>query len=70
MCRSGTEEELTELMELLHDIITYEDDYNTKKESEKRAAQQKKDQEKLIGERLRKAAMERLSSIFDFDCVN
>ena len=68
MCRSGTEEELTELMELLHDIITYEDDYNTKKESEKRAAQQKKDQEKLIGERLRKAAMERLSSIFD--CVN
>ena len=55
-------------MELLHDIITYEDDYNTKKELEKKAAQEKKDKEKLIGEKLRKAAMERLSSMFN--CIN
>lgn len=52
-------------MELLHDIITYENDYNNKKETEKMAAKQKKEHEKQIGEQLRKAAMERLSSMSD-----
>ena len=61
--RSGTEEELTELMELLHDIITYENDCAHKKESEEMAARRKREEEKQRGEQLRKAAMERLSSM-------
>ena len=50
-------------MELLHNIITYESDCIHKKESEEMVVRRKREEEKQRGEQLRKAAMERLSSM-------
>ena len=63
--RSGTEEEVTELMEVLEDIVSYESDCCLIKEAEKLAAIEKRKIEKEAGQNLRKAAMERLSSMYE-----
>ena len=60
--RSGTEEDYTELAQLLEDIQSYQKDFEEKKENEKQAAVEKRLEEKRKGEAIRKAAMQRLSS--------
>lgn len=51
-------------MELLEDITSYERDCSLIKEAEKMVASEKKKSEKQAGENLRKAAMERLASMY------
>ena len=60
--RSGTEEEYSELAQLLEDIKSYQKDFEEKKECEKLAAHNKRQEEKRKGEEIRKTAMQRLSS--------
>ena len=63
-CRSGTEEEYTELNQLLEDISSYMKDFTALRAAQvaKRAVQLKKAQEdKQKGEEMRRAAMEGIS---------
>lgn len=55
MYRSGTEEQFTELAQMLEDIQTYQRDFEEKKECERRLAQDKRIEEKLE-ERVKKSA--------------
>jgi len=64
-CRSGTEEEYSELHQLLEDISSYLRDFNTIRAAQaaERAAQLKKaEEDKRKGEEMRRAAMEGISS--------
>ena len=65
VCRSGTEEEYSELSQLLKDISSYMRDLNALKvtQAKEKAAQLKKAQEdKRKAEEMRLAAMEGISS--------
>lgn len=65
MCRSGTEEDFGELQQLLEDISTYMKDFETLKAAQvaqKVAAQKKVENDKQLGEEMRKAAMLRIGS--------
>lgn len=61
--RSGTEEEYTELAELLEDIRSYQRDFEEKAAEEKKSADEKKRQERRKGEEMRRLAMEGMSSM-------
>lgn len=50
-------------MQLLEDIVTYQEDFKQKIDEEKKAASRKALKEKMTGERMRNAAMERMSSM-------
>ena len=50
-------------MQLLEDIVTYEEDFKLKKDEKKKAASSKALKEKMTGERMRKAAMDRMSGM-------
>lgn len=63
MYRSGTEEQFTELAQMLEDIQTYQRDFEEKKECERRLAQDKRIEEKRKGEEIHQVAMQRLSSM-------
>lgn len=65
--RSGTEEEYSELHKLFEDLVTYQRDSDMKKAEEKEAEESKKLNEKRKGESMRKAAMERLSSTYNYE---
>ena len=60
--RSGTEEDYTELMQLLEDIQQYLQDFTLAKAEEMKSATQKRNEDKRKGEEMRKAAMEGMSS--------
>ena len=62
LSRSGTEEDYTELMQLLEDIQQYNQDFALAKAEEMKTATQKRNEEKRKGEEMRKAAMEGMSS--------
>ena len=62
--RSGTEEEYTELVQLLEDISTYQRDMQSAILQHKEEKKQKEMSDKSIGEEMRKAAMETLSRKF------
>ena len=59
--RSGTEEEFTEIEQLLEDICTYNEDFEVvvKREEESKLARKKEDKKK--GEEMRLAAMTTIS---------
>lgn len=64
-CRSGTEEEFTELHQLLEDISSYMKDLSAIRavQATEKAAQLKKaEEDKRKGEEMRRAAMEGISS--------
>ena len=64
-CRSGTEEEYSELHQLLEDISSYLKDFNAVRvaQAAERASQLKKaEEDKRKGEEMRRAAMEGRSS--------
>ena len=64
-CRSGTEEEFTELHQLLEDISSYMKDLSAIRAvqaTEKAALQKKIEEDKRKGEEMRRAAMEGISS--------
>ena len=61
--RSGTEEDYTELQQLLEDINIYNNDFGAGREEEQKSALQKKTADKKKGEEMRKAAMEGMSSM-------
>ena len=63
LIRSGTEEEYTELQQLLEDIVSYQRDHDMKKAEDKKTVHDKKLDEKKKGNEMRKAAMEGMSSI-------
>ena len=58
--RSGTEEEYTELLQLLEDISAYQRDVQDAISKEKESKRQKEIYDKKIGEDMRKSAMETL----------
>ena len=60
--RSGTEEEYTELEQLLEDIQTYLKDFTATKTEELKSAAQKRASDKRKGEEMSKAATEGISS--------
>ena len=60
-CRSGTEEDYTELTQLLEDIHSYQRDMQKKVDEEKAAKYQKEVLEKSMAEEMRKSAMETIS---------
>ena len=60
--RSGTEEEYSQLQELLQDIISYREDMQLLKEQEKEAKKTKVEEEKQKGLEMRRSAMEGMSS--------
>ena len=62
--RSGTEEEYTELQQLLEDISAYNTDFQAHREEEQKLAVLKKTDDKKRSEEMRKAAMEGMSSMF------
>ena len=64
MPRSGTEEDYTELSELLEDISVYQRDFAILKEEEKKKESEKKDDDKRKGEQMRQAAMEGVARRF------
>ena len=57
LSRSGTEEEYSELHQLIEDISSYREDFLEKKEEENRAAMLKSENDKQRGEEMRDAAM-------------
>ena len=59
--RSGTEENYTELQQLLEDIKEYNNDFEAGREEEQKSARKKKAADKKKGEEMRKAAMEGIS---------
>ena len=59
--RSGTEEEYSELSQLLEDISTYQRDMQEALLKEKEAKKQKQIDEKEKAEEMRRSAMETLS---------
>ena len=64
-CRSGTEEEYTDLHQLLEDIHSYVQDFNALKVTQmaQKAAHLKKlEDDKRKGEEMRRAAMEGIGS--------
>lgn len=67
--RSGTEEEYSELVQLLEDISTYQRDMQTAIVQQKEKKKQKEMSDKSIGEEMRKAAMESLSRKFVLTCT-
>ena len=62
--RSGTEEEYTELAQLLEDISTYTHDVQVMKTKEKQQRKMKEQGDKMKTECMRKAAMEGMASRF------
>lgn len=60
--RSGTEEEYTELQQLLEDISSYLRDVEAAKVAQKAANKKKDEDDKRKGEQMRKAAMEGIAS--------
>ena len=62
--RSGTEEEYTELAQLLEDISTYMNDVMEMKTKEKQEKKKKERDDKIKAEYMRKAAMEGMASRF------
>ena len=60
--RSGSEEDYTELQQLLEDIQQYLQDLAIAKAEEMKTATQKCNEDKRKGEDMRKAAMEGISS--------
>lgn len=60
--RSGTEEEYSELSQLLEDILSYQRDFEAMREEEKGKENSKKEDKKQ-GERMRQAAMEGIASV-------
>ena len=70
--RSGTEEEYTELHQLLEDISSYIRDLSAIQsvQAAERAANRKKiEEDKRKGEEMRRAAMEGIGSKFFFSCL-
>ena len=61
LLRSGTEEEYTELHQLLEDILIYQRDFAAIKAEEQKSTVQKRNADKRKGEEMRKAAMEGIS---------
>ena len=61
LSRSGTEEEYSELHQLIEDISSYREDFLEKKEEENRAAMLKRERDKQRGEEMRDAATRSLS---------
>lgn len=61
--RSGTEEEYTELQQLLQDIEVYTRDIAAVRDHQKESSRKKDEEDKKKGEEMRKAAMEGLSSM-------
>ena len=61
--RSGTEEDYTQLQQLLQDISEYNHDFEAVKEEEQKSSLKKKAAEKKRGEDMRRAAMEGMSSM-------
>ena len=59
---SGTEEEYTELHRLLEDILTYRRDAADIREKEKERRRSKEEQDKKVGEEMRKAAIQGMNS--------
>ena len=66
MIRFGTEEEYTELMELLDDISTYMRDILELKMKDKEEKKRKEVDDKRQGEEMKKAAMEGMASTCKF----
>ena len=62
-CRSGTEEEYSELSQLLDDISSYSRDMVVL-QTQEREAKNKEKSDKQKGEEMRKAAMELMGSMF------
>ena len=60
--RSGTEEEYTELAQLLEDISTYMNDVVEMKAKNKQEKRKKERDDKIKAEYMRKAAMEGMAS--------
>ena len=72
--RSGTEEEYSQLSQLLQDIATYRRDieeHKAKTEKEKEQKKMKEREDKKMGEEIRKKAMEGLvsSEYATFCCI-
>ena len=61
MFRSGTEEEYSELVQLLEDISTYQRDMQEAILKQKEEKKQKETNDRNIGVEMRKAAMETFS---------
>ena len=68
--RSGTEEEYSELQQLLHDIHAYRRDRLELENKQKREKQEKEKTEKEKGEQMRAAALVGMASefVFSFKC--
>ena len=65
--RSGTEEEYSELTQLLEDISTHMKEFDELKERDKDEKKKKKEAEdKSKAEEMRKAAMEGIASMFEY----
>ncbi len=62
--RSGTEEEYNELEQLLEDISSYKEGLELQRAQAKEAKKRKLEEEKRKGSDMRKAAMERMSSMY------
>ena len=62
--RSGTEEEYTELQQLLEDISSYLRDFVAAKAAQKAANKKKDEDDKRKGEEMRRAAMEGIASMY------
>ena len=67
--RSGTEEEYTELQQLLEDISSYLRDVVAAKVAQKAANKKKDEDDKRKGEQMRRAAMEGIASMSSHDCA-
>jgi len=68
MNRSGTEEDYTELHQLLEDIYTYRKDTEECEKKEKEKKKQKEKADRAKGEEMRDAAMKAMSSnVAEFD---
>lgn len=61
--RSGTEEEVTEIMQLLEDITSYIEDF---KQNAPVSKKKKEAEDKRKGEEMRKASMQTHASKFSF----
>ena len=62
--RSGTEEEYSELSQLLDDILSYQKDFEALREEEKKREKSKKENERKQGEMMRQTAMEGRTSMY------
>jgi hypothetical protein len=63
--RSGTEEEYIELEQLLEDISSYKEGLELQRSQAKEAKKRKLEEEKRKGSDITKAAMERMSSMYN-----